>query len=310
MALSIFISSRRWMPSRPPTSPSPASTIGWPLASTSERPSTAPLQKASSRWNVAEPRHGTNTATGVSPSPRSSRRSTPLIAAETAAVSMTSPSSGSVGAITGTLRSGSVSIGETIDRAAADLRGVLRGADHGGADAFVRRLERRAPALDARADLLRQQHAEIAVGLRLAAVDVFGDAAGERDLGRSCGRGVSGSRRQRPEPSIAGDAALHRLEQPVGHARRQRACARLRRQRRADLELDAELGGEAPAGFLDAHDLAGVVDADEPRADVDRGEVDRPCRRRRPRSSRCRRRYRHSSPSPLSRIERATAPEP
>ena len=39
-----------------------------------------------------------------------------------------------------------------------------------------------APVLDAAADFLRQQHAEIAVGLRLAAVDVFGDAAGERDL--------------------------------------------------------------------------------------------------------------------------------
>ena len=79
----------------------------------SERPSTAPLQKASSRWNVAEPRQGTNTATGVSPSPRSSRLSTPLIAAATAAGSIASPSSGSVGAITGTLRSGSASSGET-----------------------------------------------------------------------------------------------------------------------------------------------------------------------------------------------------
>ena len=46
-------------------------------------PSTTPWQKASSRWKVAEPRHGTNTATGVSASPRSRRLSTALIAAAT-----------------------------------------------------------------------------------------------------------------------------------------------------------------------------------------------------------------------------------
>ena len=48
----------------------------------------------------------------------------------------------------------------------------------------------------------------------------------------------------------------------------------LGRERAAELELDAELGGKAPAGLLDAHDAAGVVEADEARADVDGGEVD------------------------------------
>ena len=37
----------------------------------------------------------------------------------------------------------------------------------------------RPPGRGAGANFLRQQHAEIAVGLRLAAIDVFGDAAGE-----------------------------------------------------------------------------------------------------------------------------------
>ncbi len=48
----------------------------------------------------------------------------------------------------------------------------------------------------------------------------------------------------------------------------------LRRQRRAKRERDAKLGGEAAPGFLDANDPAVVVDADEPRADIDSGEVD------------------------------------
>ena len=69
-----------------------------------------------------------------------------------------------------------------VDRAAADLNGVLRSADHGGADAFVRRLQLRAPAFDARADFGRQQRAEIVERLGFAAVDEFRHAAGECDL--------------------------------------------------------------------------------------------------------------------------------
>ena len=208
----------------------------------------------------------------LSPSARSSRLSTALIAAATAAESI-------VLAVERQRRRDHRHVAQRqrferrdVDRAAADLDGVLRGADHGGADAFDRALERAAPALEARADFLRQQRAEIAEVLRLAAVDEFRHAAGERDLGRSR-RGVSGSSRSRPAPPAARRAAAHRLEQLVGHARGERA-RRLRAQRRAELELDAELGGEAPAGFLDAHDRAAVVEADEPRADVDRGEVD------------------------------------
>ena len=67
---------------QPPTSPSPTSTIGCPWA----RPSPGPRPRAAegvSRANVAEPRHARNTATGRSPSPRSRRRSTALIAAAT-----------------------------------------------------------------------------------------------------------------------------------------------------------------------------------------------------------------------------------
>ena len=54
---------------------------------------------------------------------------------------------------------------------------------HGGrADAFARALELRPPSFHAGANFLREQHAEIAVCLRFAAIDVFGDAAGKSQL--------------------------------------------------------------------------------------------------------------------------------
>ena len=149
---SSFISSCRWMPSRPPTSPSPASTSGWPLSSTVASPSTTPRQNASSRWNVAEPCHGTNTATGCSPPARSSR------------LSIACGGARDRGRIDGLAverqrRRDHRHVAQRhrverrdIDRAAAELDGVLRGADHGGADALDRRLEPRAERLDAGAD--------------------------------------------------------------------------------------------------------------------------------------------------------------
>ena len=77
--------------------------------------------------------------------------------------------------------------------------------------------------------------------------------------------GAAGRRRS---PRIASNSAIR-------HAGGERA-RRLRRKRRAELEADAELGGEAAAGLLDAHDAAARVEADQPRADVERGEVDHP----------------------------------
>ncbi len=125
---------------------------------------------------------------------------------------------------------------------------------------------------DPRTDFLGQQRAEIAERSGFAAVDVFRHAAGERDLGDRA------TMRERIEPAQAmaidaRRAALHGLEQALGHARRHLLRV-LRRERAADFQLDAKLGGKAPAGFLDARDAAAVVEADEAGADVDGGEVD------------------------------------
>ena len=88
------------------------------------------------------------------------------------------------------------------------------------------------------------------------------------------------------------------------------ARARLRRQRVAELEIDAELGAEAAAGFLERvrscrrrRHRPGARRRRSPSARS-------PCRRRRPRSSTCRRRCRRSSPSRRRGSERAAAPEP
>ena len=101
---------------------------------------------------------------------------------------MTSSSSAMVGAITGTLRSGSVSIGETkivlpqtcVVYCEAPIT-VARMPSFEGSSVGPQ------PSTRARISCASSD-AEIAEGLRLAAVDVFGHAAGERDLGRWCGR--------------------------------------------------------------------------------------------------------------------------
>ena len=114
---------------------------------------------------------------------------------------------------------------------AAHLRGVLRGADHGRADALVRALEPRAPALDARADFLRQQHAEIAERRRLAAVDVFGHAAGKGDLLDRAAIGERVEPQRVPSRRAFGEPPRMALEQPIRHACGERA-RRLGRKRR------------------------------------------------------------------------------
>ena len=111
-------------------------------------PSIAPLQKSSSRRKVAEPRQGTNTATGVSPSPRSRRLSTPLMAAATAARIDRLASSAKRRRDHRHVAQRQRLHGRHVDGAAAHLGGVLRGADHGGADAFGRGLEPGARAFE------------------------------------------------------------------------------------------------------------------------------------------------------------------
>src|SRR5205085_3700476 len=51
-------------------------------------------------------------------------------------------------------------------------------------------------------------------------------------------------------------------------------AALIERQHAADLQIDAELLAVAPPGLFHAGDLAIRFETDQPRADVDRGEID------------------------------------
>ena len=172
---------------------------------------------------MADPRHGTNIATGLAPSARSRRRSAAAIDAAIAAESISSRSSARSGAITGTLRNGNVSSGATkivlpltcivyceapITVARMRASGRASGTPRCSARARISAASRRPRSPN---------------DFRVAAVDVFGDAAGERDDVRSAPRRRSGARRMRLAPAGRGRAAIDRVEQAIRHARRKRA---------------------------------------------------------------------------------------
>ena len=196
-----------------------------------------------------------------------------MIAAATAAASIVSSPSDNVGAITGTLRSGSVSSGET-KIVEPDTCMVYCEAPITVARMRASGRASCGPVREPRAHLGGELRAEIAVRFRLAAIDVFGDAAGKAHVGQLAAE-VQRSRAATAGAAGARRAARHRFEQAVGHARGERV-RRVFGEHRARLELQAELGAEAAAGFLEPHDAARVVEHDEPRADVERGDVDHP----------------------------------
>ena len=68
-------------------------------------------------------------------------------------------------------------------------------------------------------------------------------------------------------------AAAHRLEQPVGHQSGDGA-ALIEREHAAHLQIDAELLAVTPPGFFHAGNLSVRLKTDQPRADIDRGEID------------------------------------
>ncbi len=183
----------------------------------------------------------------------------------------------------------------------------MRGADHGGADTRLGPHALHAGSVDPRAHVLGELQAEIAERLDVAAIEIFGDAAGTTDL---IDPAAIGDRIEPQQIDAAGARRLapHRREQTIGHPRRQ-PLRIVRCKRCADRKVDAEFGAKAAAGLLHPHDPVFRIEADQPRADIERGEVDHlavgadrdlggaaadvDIHHRR-----------------LSRIERATAPEP
>ena len=118
----------------------------------------------------------------------------------------------------------------------------------------------------------REERTEVAEVFRLPAVDVLGHAARKRE------RFGSPRLAQRRQPQkargfAACDATPHGFEQAVGHALRD-PPALILGEAAAEGNLHSSLGGEPAAGLLDPRHPTGLVEADDARADVGRGQVD------------------------------------
>ena len=135
------------------------------------------------------------------------------------------------------------------DRRAGHLHGVLRGADHGGADARVGPRQLQPARREPRAQFGGKLRPDIAERLGLAAVNVFRHAAGKADVGN---RRRDSERIEPQQIGAAGArrAAAHGFEQFIGHARGERARL-VFGQDRAGLEFQAEFGAEAAAGLFE-----------------------------------------------------------
>ena len=174
-----------------------------------------------------------------------------MIAAATAPASIVSASSGKRGRDHRHVAQRQRFQRRDVDRAAADLGRVLRGADHGGADAFVRAARAAGPSLRRASRIsCASSGAEIAEGLRLAAVDVFRHAAGERDLvdrrrGAPADRAAAGRRRR---PAASRRAWPRTADPPC--ARRARARARAQAARRARASMPSSAAKRRPASSM------------------------------------------------------------
>ena len=153
------------------------------------------------------------------------------------------------------------------DGAAADLHGVLRRADHRGANALLGRFDARPPSLHAAQNGLRECRAEVAVTLHFTAVDVFRDAAGE---GHDIGRGASGQRIEPQQGSRlrAECRAMHGLEQTLCHALDQ-SCHAVGVGRLAIDQTQADFISQPLPGHFNPLHATGAVQANDARPNVD-----------------------------------------
>ena len=238
-------------------------------------PSATPRQKSSSRRNVAEPRHGTNTATGLLAAAEIEPLERRLDRARRPRRDRSSRRrAASAGAITGTLRSGSVSSGETKivlpDTCMVYCEAPITVARMRASGALQLRAER----VDAVADFGRELRAEIAECLRLAAIDVFGHAAGKLNLA------IVAAIAQRIERA-AGSAPPARGEPPRIASNSRSAISAGERARLIQREHARRAASSRPSSAPKRRPasssrtiLPSRLEHDQPRADIERGDVD------------------------------------
>ena len=156
-------------------------------------------------------------------------------------------------------------------RAAAHLDGVLRSADHGGADSLVGALDARSPPLHPIEDRGRKYRAKIAKDLLLASVEVLRHAAGEGDGLRLAFVA------QRLETHQCGGPGTERravddLEKTVSHAR-DHPGEPVGVRFAPDFQDQTRLFGKTLPAFLDPLHAPLRVEAHDTRADVDGGHL-------------------------------------
>ena len=182
------------------------------------------------------------------------------------------------------------------NRAAAHLDGVLRGADDGGADALIGRLDARAPRWHARVDRgAPAADRDRRTPARSRAIDVLGDAAGEGDDVRwhVVAQRIEAQQRAALAPTACARSPPRTGGRPCDPRSRPAPTRRSPRRARADAPAVAR---EHAAGFLDARQRGDSRSNASMRAPTSIGRhLHHGALLRTRRSSRCRRRCRCSS---------------
>src|SRR5581483_8059349 len=161
-------------------------------------------------------------------------------------------------------------LGRDENRVAAHLHGVLRSADHGGADARVGLHDEKAEIAGAAARFLGDQRPEIAEAVFRTPVDELRHAAGKH---HAIDLALVVQRRQAQEVfDISVDRIRLQHGEKLVHHAGDHAAQILFGDFVAEGDGKAGPGGVLAAGLFDARDGAARVEGEQARADVDGGD--------------------------------------
>ena len=102
---------------------------------------------------------------------------------------------------------------------------------------------------------------------------MYSETPPEKLTSDSLPRQLSGSSRNRSAPPARGEPPSI-ASNSLSAMRAASALRLLVGELKTEIELEAKIGAEAAAGFLQPHDLVLLIEHDEPRADIDRGDVE------------------------------------
>ena len=172
------------------------------------------------------------------------------------------------------------------DRAARHLGRVLRGANDGGANAFGGFLQPRPPFGDAGADFGRQQRTEITEIALLTAINEFRNTAGDRDLRDAAardGRGDRAATARTRRPAVS-RPSLRRRGGRIMRLASARPPSGFERRTDGKIQSSSSAANWRPASSIRTT-RPWCIRHDQPRPDIDRGDVRDLAAPRKPRSS-------------------------